>query len=376
MPCRSDPGHPEWSCGSYLEIGFLLPREPRPSPAGSLPSRTSEEESSAGSLPKTLDFPPAKLMWCGRRAHSPGGPRGGLPACIVSQPDDPNHFRLSHWNVHMTWNGIQFADGVSIPEIVSFEQEEPWLHRIVPDVVPAPDVIHEVPTLRAGKSAVSQETAPGLKIRCAKQGGILEIVDPRMFRPGRETFCRAIRATAIKLGGASSVDLDLPGRSCRFHFEPDRFDEAELARRVSLAIEAATMAVQLEASGFVDGRITSVLQEPATTGGGQEKLPVATGSDRCRCMALGGGSLMAGIAGLILPRGGKGVRNHKRQGILAALGKLGPDSLLPGLADIDKPPGEVRPPRAITAENAGYLTSPDRVRSAPPGLGLVQNDRL
>src|SRR5208337_5454824 len=125
-----------------------------------------------------------------------------------------------------------------------------------------------------------------------------------------------------------------------------------------------------------DGRITSALQEPAITSGGRDELPVTTGSDRCCCMALGGGSLMAGIAGLVLPRGGKGVRNHKRQGILAALGKLGPDSLLPGLADIDKPPGEVRPPRAITAENAGYLTSPDRVRSAPPGLGLVQNDRL
>jgi len=276
----------------------------------------------------------------------------------------------------MIWNGIQFAGGVSIPEIVSFEEEEPWLHRIVPDVVPAPDVIHAVPTLPAGKAAIHEETASGLKIRCDKQGGILEVVDPRMFRPGSETFCRVLSATAISLGGASGVDLDLPARSCRFHFEPDRFDEAELARRVSLAIEAATMAVQLEASGFVDGRITSALQEPAITSGGRDELPVTTGSDRCRCMALGGGSLMAGIAGLVLPRGGKGVRNHKRQGILAALGKLGPDSLLPGLADIDKPPGEVRPPREITAENAGYLTSPDRVRSAPPGLGFVQNDRL
>src|SRR5208337_1692580 len=162
-------------------------------------------------------------------------------------------------------------------------------------------------------------------------------------------------------------DLDLPARSCRFHFEPDRFDEAELARRVSLAIEVATMAVQLEASGFVDGRITSALQEPAITSGGRDELPVTTGSDRCRCMALGGGSLMAGIAGLVLPRGGKGVRNHKRQGILAALGKLGPDSLLPGLADIDKPPAEARPPREITAENAGYLTWPVRTTRAPVG---------
>jgi len=200
----------------------------------------------------------------------------------------------------MVWNDVQFAGGVSILEMVSFE-EEPWLHGTVPDVVPVPDVIHAVPTLPAGKAAVFEETASGLKIRCDKQRGILEIVDPRMFRPGRETFCRVLSDSAISLSGASGVDLDLPANSCRFHFEPDRFDEAELARRVSLAIKAATMAVQLEASGFVDGRINSALQEPAITSGRPEELPVTTSSDRCRCMALGGGSLMAGIAGLILP---------------------------------------------------------------------------
>jgi hypothetical protein len=183
---------------------------------------------------------------------------------------------------------------------VSFQDEEPWLHRIVPDVVPALDVIHAVPTLPVGKAALSEETASGLRIRCDKQGGILEIVDPRMFRPARKMFCRALSATAISLGGASAVDLDLPARSCRFHFEPDRFDDAELARRVALAIEAATAAVQLEASGFVERRINGALQQPATTSGRREELPV-TGSDRCRCLALGGGSLMAGIAGLILP---------------------------------------------------------------------------
>ncbi|MGZ3356964.1 MAG: hypothetical protein ACXVBO_19190, partial [Isosphaeraceae bacterium] len=186
----------------------------------------------------------------------------------------------------MVWNGIQFAGGVSIPEIVSFQDEEPWLHRIVPDVVPALDVIHAVPTLPVGKAAVSEETASGLRIRCDKQGGILEIVDPRMFRPARKMFCRALSATAISLGGASAVDLDLPARSCRFHFEPDRFDEAELARRVALAIEAATVAVQLEASGFVEGPINGVLQEPATSIGGRQELPATTGSDRCRCLAL------------------------------------------------------------------------------------------
>ncbi len=201
----------------------------------------------------------------------------------------------------MVWNDVQFAGGVSIPEMVSFEEEEPWLYRIVPDVVPAPDVIHSVPALPAGKAAVFEDTASGLKIRCDRQRGILEIVDPRMFRPGTETFCRVLSASAVSLSSASSVDLELSAHLCRFHFEPDKFDEAELARRVSLAIEAATMAVQLEASGSVDGRINSDLQEPAITSGGPEELPVTTGSDRCRCMALGGGSLMAGIAGLILP---------------------------------------------------------------------------
>ena len=131
--------------------------------------------------------------------------------------------------------------------------------------------------------------------------GILEIVDPRMFRPGQEMFCRALRDSAISLGGASGVDLDLPAHLCRFHFEPDRFDEAELARRIALAIEAATLALRLESSGFVDGRINRTLQEPVTSIGGREELPATTDSDRRRCMALGGGSLMAGIAGLIVP---------------------------------------------------------------------------
>ncbi len=201
----------------------------------------------------------------------------------------------------MVWNDVQFAGRVSIPEMLRFEEEEPWLHRIVPDAVPASDVTHEVPTLPAARAAVFEETASGLKIRCDKQGGILEIVDPRMFRPGKETFCRLLSATAVSLSGASSVDLELPAHLCRFHFEPDRFAEAVLARRVSLAIEAATMALQLKASGFAAGRNTSVLQEPAITHGGRDELPVTTGPDRYRCMALGGGSLMAGLAGLVLP---------------------------------------------------------------------------
>lgn len=201
----------------------------------------------------------------------------------------------------MVWNDGQFAPEVAIPEMVRFEDEEPWLHRIVSAVVPVPDAIQEVSTLHAAQASVFEETASGLKICCDKQRGILEIVDPRMFRPGKETFCRTLIATATGLGGASCVELELSAHRCRFHFEPNRFDESELARRVSLAIKAATMAVQLEASGCVDRRITSALQEPSIASGSEDELPVRTGGDRCRCMALGGGSLVAGVAGLVLP---------------------------------------------------------------------------
>jgi uncharacterized protein len=201
----------------------------------------------------------------------------------------------------MVWNNVQFACGVSIPEIVSFGEEEPWLHQIVPEVVPALNVVDAVPTSLAEKIRVDERAASGLKIRCDKQGGILEIVDPRMFRPGQEKFCRALSDSAIRLGGASGVDLNLPAHLCRIHFEPSRFDEPELARRVALAIEAATRAVQLEDSGFSDARNNGAFQEPGSSNGAREGLPVTTDSDCRRCLALGSGSLMAGIAGLIVP---------------------------------------------------------------------------
>ena len=72
-----------------------------------------EEESFAGSLSKTLDLPPVKPMWCVHRAHSPGGPRGGLHAYIASQPDDRSHFRLSHGT--LIWYGTAFNSLAGFP---------------------------------------------------------------------------------------------------------------------------------------------------------------------------------------------------------------------------------------------------------------------
>ncbi len=202
----------------------------------------------------------------------------------------------------MIWNDARFARGVAIPEIMGFEEEEPWLHRIVPDVVPANDEIQAIAP-PARKATAHDDAASGLKIHCDKQLGALEIFDPRMFRPGKEKFCRALSDSAINLSGASSIDVDLGAHLCRFHFEPDRFAEAELARRVALAIEAATMTVQLDGSGCHDGHISNNSNSPkaATSSEPEEELPGTTDSDRWFCMALGGGSLLVGVAGVILP---------------------------------------------------------------------------
>ncbi len=200
----------------------------------------------------------------------------------------------------MTWNVAQIAGRFSIPGFTSFEREEPWLHRIVPDVVPAIDKIQAIAP-PARKATAHEEVASGLKIHCDKQLGVLEIVDPRMFRPGKEKFCRELSASAISISGAVGIALDLSTHLCRFHFEPDRFDEAELARRVALSIQAATMAVQLDGSGCNDDQISNNSPEAATSSEPEEELPGTTDSERWLCTALGSGSLLVGVAGFILP---------------------------------------------------------------------------
>ena len=80
-----------------------------------------------------------------------------------------------------------------------------------------------------------------------------------------------------------------------------------------------------------------------------------------RCLHMQGewaapapGPALPGMDPDLVGAGFKRIGNVEPQGILAAVGRLGdPDSLLPGLAEIDEPPGEVRPAGEIAAENAG-----------------------
>ena len=69
-----------------------------------------------------------------------------------------------------------------------------------------------------------------------------------MFCAGRETFCKALRASALGVSEAFAVDLNILAHRCRFEFEAGRVTRPKLSRRVSLAIEAATEATRSEAA--------------------------------------------------------------------------------------------------------------------------------
>jgi uncharacterized membrane protein YbaN (DUF454 family) len=201
----------------------------------------------------------------------------------------------------MAWNGVEFVAEVPFPEIVDFEDERPWQHQIVQDVAPGSELIVAVPPAPAPKGMKFVDYSTGLRIHCDKGRGSLQVVDPRMIRTGREAFCQVLCAAANSISGASTVDLDLSAHSCRFQFEPGRLNEAELASRVVLAIKAATAAMQMEASVLVEGLGADAVPEPAMRGVGPKAAAHQAGPDRRRCVALGGGSLLAGAAGLVLP---------------------------------------------------------------------------
>ena len=231
-------------------------------------SRTSKENPSAGSLAKSLDQPPVK-----RRVPEAGslfrGPRGQLPTFIVAQPDDRHHFRLyTGYSYGMEQHSIRsrgFHPGTS-----ALRGRR---------TLAAPN--------RAGRGACRRGDSRDTRTARGEDSGVRGSSirdenplrqaerDPGNHRPSdvpyrQRVVCRVLIASAVSLSDALSVDLELPAHLCRFHFEPEQFDETELAGRVSLAIEAATMAMQLEAPGCAAGRINSASREPATSSGGQK----------------------------------------------------------------------------------------------------------
>jgi uncharacterized membrane protein YbaN (DUF454 family) len=260
----------------------------------------SAESDLAGFLSKTWIL--FRSSRCGVNAHlACQMARGSIPHVDRLATGRSKLSQANTGDLNMLGRSEYLDAGIPVPENASSGNDMPWMVGAVPELVSAR------PATRAGtrppvsEPLVREETTSGLRIRCDGHLGILEIMDPRMFRPGKEAFCEALCTSAIVLGNASSVDLDVRAHRCRFHFEPDKFGEAEIAHRVALAIKSATLAAKLETTACQKGRVDSARTKPARPNAQREEETDMTGSDRFWCMALGSGSLMAAVAGLILP---------------------------------------------------------------------------
>lgn len=170
-------------------------------------------------------------------------------------------------------------------------------------------------------------------VECCEHSGVVEIRDPRLFRAGQESFCRALVEAAVMDLGARLAELDLNASTCRLVFGPGRFDRAELAERAAAAVRAATPRVRkagiehleearaewTELSAFAGDGVMVVREwggESAAggivpfdearaavdvSGDGNGDVDGRRGGRRLADLAMAGGSLLMTIAGVILP---------------------------------------------------------------------------
>jgi uncharacterized membrane protein YbaN (DUF454 family) len=160
--------------------------------------------------------------------------------------------------------------------------------------------------------------AAGPWIACCEQTGVIEIHDPRLLRPGLEAFCFELVKAAIARFGALRAEVRIDSATCRLEFEPGRFDQTELARRVEGAVRAATPAVR-DGSACRDGTSSGWTILTGFTAGGRTLLAatrgdsavesrstvrsaaIPTGSARLANLIMAGGSFALAIGGIILP---------------------------------------------------------------------------
>jgi uncharacterized membrane protein YbaN (DUF454 family) len=148
---------------------------------------------------------------------------------------------------------------------------------LVPGITPAADLMVDLGPAKPASHAGRLEVRPGVWIECHETSGVVEIHDPRLFRPGREAFCRALVQSAVEDSQAHRVEIDLDRSTCRLVFNPGEFDRAELARRAAAAVTAATPALNE--------------RPPAAA---RDAAPLVD-------LALAGGSLTMAVAGAVLP---------------------------------------------------------------------------
>jgi uncharacterized membrane protein YbaN (DUF454 family) len=173
----------------------------------------------------------------------------------------------------MSLDTIFAGESIHVPGLSAFSALVP----LVPGITPAADLILELGPPEPASDAGRLEVRPGVWVECHEQSGIVEIHDPRLFRPGRESFCRALAQSAVEDLQARGVEIALDSSTCRLAFNPGEFDRAELARRAAAAVTAATPALREQPLGAV--RDASSLVD----------------------LALAGGSLTMAVAGAVLP---------------------------------------------------------------------------
>jgi uncharacterized protein len=110
---------------------------------------------------------------------------------------------------------------------------------VVPGIISAADTIAGPGPIPEAIVAGRPEVSAGVRVECHERSGVVEIHDPRLFRPGREAFCRALAQSAIESLQARRVEICLIASTCRLEFPPGEFDRAELGRRVADAVSAA-----------------------------------------------------------------------------------------------------------------------------------------
>jgi uncharacterized protein len=161
-------------------------------------------------------------------------------------------------------------------------------------------------------------------VECHEQIGVVEIHDPRLFRPGRQAFCCALAQSAVENLQARRVEIVLNSSTCRLAFNPGEFDRAELARRAAAAVTAATPVMRDRAgpphraragwtslTALATDAGMSFAQQPSDRPEWlavdpiralhEQPLGAARDDSPLFDLALTGGSLTMAVAGAILP---------------------------------------------------------------------------
>jgi uncharacterized membrane protein YbaN (DUF454 family) len=199
-------------------------------------------------------------------------------------------------------------------EAIAPEAPNPVWPAITPAAVAAPCHCREHTKGRAERDP----HVAGPWVRCCEQHGAIEIHDPRLLRPDRAAFCRALVEAAVARFGARRAEVRMESSTCRLEFEPGRFDRAELADRAAAAVRAATPSLRDRAGSRDstkagrDMRTVLATEDLTSTRGTREATPgkpvsagrplaAPTGSRNLTDFAMAGGCFALAVGGIILP---------------------------------------------------------------------------